>query len=758
MSKKLTDFFALSGGSKRCKYSVSCDKASAGAIENKVVNDDNDQMNVPTVQPQPSCSTTSETVTTASEKVTTFNYILKCQNEKGSSMECGNDLPDCWNDSQKNEFCQKYDWLFVKNGKLGCSVCKQVGVLSVHKKMGMKISKEWACNDICSYGDTREKRQTSLRKKIYEHKESAGHKAAVKIVCESKNEVLEKVVLKQRALEKHATEKVFRTAYKVVKENQSFNNFETEVDLQELNGLDMGRILHSDKACANIALHISKEMKKTYINEIMNNDAKIGLIIDESTSLSNKSSLIVYIRCSLPKIGMCDSTNVFLDLVELDGLTAKAVFDSLLNCLHGNGITDSFLSKNLTSITCDGAATMIGKNKGVGALFSSKFPSIIVWHCANHRLELSVSDVVKAVSGVDRFKSFIDKLYVVYHASPKNSCELRACANLLEAQLVKIGRVLSTRWVASSFRSVSAVWTSYEALVSHFEGASKDPTRDSKEKSMFEGLLKKITDTNFILDLGLMADALQELSELSEALQHRNVDLSYANKKLKITAALFEERKSVSGFYSSMALESVNNLSFFGVPLHKRESRKDNMPLNSEQFYETLKNSIETRLLSEKDFELADTIKILDQTNWPKDVPVTFGENEIRKLASKFKLNERHIITGFREYLYSRVFPENLLPLKQAINSIAISSSECERGFSQMNLIITPLRSSLNISTVSSLLFLKINGPPLRLFNPDKYVDSWLLSGHHSALAVKSRERSRDKKYDENMLKFWSIF
>uniref|UniRef100_A0A1B6JQK6 Uncharacterized protein n=1 Tax=Homalodisca liturata TaxID=320908 RepID=A0A1B6JQK6_9HEMI len=187
-----------------------------------------------------------------------------------------------------------------------------------------------------------------------------------------------------------------------------------------------------------------------------------------------------------------------------------------------------------------------------------------------HRLELSVSDVIKSVSGVSRFKSFIDKLYVIYHASPKNSRELRNCANLLQAEILKIGRVLSTRWVASSFRSVSAVWESYEALVQHFKEASNDTTRDNKERSTFSGLLNKITDTNFILDLGLMADALQELSELNEDLQHCNADLSYANRKLQIVVALFEERKTTPGLYSKMAQEAVDNLSFFSVPLQTK--------------------------------------------------------------------------------------------------------------------------------------------------------------------------------------------
>ena len=87
---------------------------------------------------------------------------------------------------------------------------------------------------------------------------------------------------------------------------------------------------------------------------------------------------------------------------------------------------------------------MLGCKSGVKKLLSERFPSIIVWHCANHRLELAVGDAVKKTSGINRFKSFIDELYVIYHASPKNSRELHLCAELLGAELLKIGRILST--------------------------------------------------------------------------------------------------------------------------------------------------------------------------------------------------------------------------------------------------------------------------------------------------------------------------
>lgn len=88
---------------------------------------------------------------------------------------------------------------------------------------------------------------------------------------------------------------------------------------------------------------------------------------------------------------------------------------------------------------------LFGVRNGVRKLMQEKFPGVIFWHCANRRLELSVSDTVNKVAEVNRFKSFMDKLYVTYHASLTNARELQKCASSLELQLLKIGRILSTR-------------------------------------------------------------------------------------------------------------------------------------------------------------------------------------------------------------------------------------------------------------------------------------------------------------------------
>ena len=301
--------------------------------------------------------------TTEHTKITTPVDISESDLEKQSQTT--NDWPDCWTHDQKNDFCLKNEWLCVCKMKLGCAPCSKVGTLAVETKMGMKISKEWANDEITYCGKDRKQQLSSLRKKIFHHRESAAHKSALEIVAESEKKKLENAFLMSLSNEKEITLKIFRTAYKVAKENQSFHHFETEIDLQELNGVKLGRILHSTNACINIVNHTSEEMKKTVVKEIIQSSSKISLIIDESTTISKKIILIVYVRCCIEGVGMNSPINLFLDLVELEKVTAEGVFDSLLKCLHSHGMTEDYLKKYLVSLACDGAAVMLGCKSGV---------------------------------------------------------------------------------------------------------------------------------------------------------------------------------------------------------------------------------------------------------------------------------------------------------------------------------------------------------------------------------------------------------
>ena len=78
-----------------------------------------------------------------------------------------------------------------------------------------------------------------------------------------------------------------------------------------------------------------------------------------------------------------------------------------------------------------------------------KFPDIFTWHGLNHLLELAVADVLKDVTAVKHFKYFIDSLYTLFSISNKNQRDFQEVSNQLGCQLLRIGRILDIRWVAS---------------------------------------------------------------------------------------------------------------------------------------------------------------------------------------------------------------------------------------------------------------------------------------------------------------------
>src|SRR5688572_14864645 len=77
---------------------------------------------------------------------------------------------------------------------------------------------------------------------------------------------------------------------------------------------------------------------------------------------------------------------------------------------------------------------------------------------------------------------------------------------------------------------------------------------------------------------------------------------------------------------------------------------------------------------------------------------------------------------------------QKLQPHITLLEVLPVSSAECERGFSQMNLCHTSGRNRLPVSLVNDLLMIGINGPPLTAWNVEKYVISCLKAGRHGAL------------------------
>ena len=245
--------------------------------------------------------------------------------------------------------------------------------------------------------------------------------------------------------------------------------------------------------------------------------------------MSNKSTLIVYIKCMTNE--NTEPHLMFLQLLELDDQKATTITQALLNFLHHFGFTDDYIRDHLVAFVSGGASVMTGRKSGVAAQLTDLFFKLVTWHCLNHRLERAVGDAADEAQGVSHFCIFMDSLYTLCSRSPKTHKHLQTAAHELDIQVKKIGRVLSTRWVASSFRTVTAVWDNFEALAAHFR-AGCDLLSLQYYKSLaskYAGFRKKLCSPQFVNDLAVMHDTVGELSMLSERLQSRSTTIPEAD-------------------------------------------------------------------------------------------------------------------------------------------------------------------------------------------------------------------------------------
>ena len=138
------------------------------------------------------------------------------------------------------------------------------------------------------------------------------------------------------------------------------------------------------------------------------------------------------------------------------------------------------------------------------------------------------------------------------------------------------------------------------------------------------------------------------------------------------------------------------------------------------------------------------------ESPWPE------GEALLQKLFARFEFDFIPIREGFQDFIDDpTVIPSSIQMLKDAISTFPISSADCERGFSTMNMILS-VRNRLVIDNSSDLLFLALIEPPVYKFNPQPYVESWVLKSHRNSDHQRSR-RANLSAQDSRYKSLWPL-
>ena len=111
---------------------------------------------------------------------------MTCKIASDAQVDSGSVLqwPDIWNTRDNN-------WLFARNGLLGCTVCRNPMTAGLFKTLRMNISAEWPHGIVSHNGATiRKQKLTSLRKKTHEHKYSDSRNACGKALSDATGDKL----------------------------------------------------------------------------------------------------------------------------------------------------------------------------------------------------------------------------------------------------------------------------------------------------------------------------------------------------------------------------------------------------------------------------------------------------------------------------------------------------------------------------------------------------------------------------------------
>ena len=101
---------------------------------------------------------------------------------------------------------------------------------------------------------------------------------------------------------------------------------------------------------------------------------------NEVTDLSNKEQLSLSVRY------VTDETvkEMFLDFIEVERITGKALGDAIMHWLDVNKLPVA----NMRGQCYDGALNMSGSRSGCQAILQQQAPKAVYVHCSSHKLHV----------------------------------------------------------------------------------------------------------------------------------------------------------------------------------------------------------------------------------------------------------------------------------------------------------------------------------------------------------------------------------
>ena len=258
------------------------------------------------------------------------------------------------------------------------------------------------------------------------------------------------------------------------------------------------------------------------------------------------------------------------------------------------------------------------------------------------------------------------------------------------------------------------------------------------------GLVKLVKTYEFIASLYIFCDVLPHICKLSLVFQQKEMDLSVACSQVSATLdciSVYEDNPTPG--LSTLEADLRGSLAVLGITVtpHKKADFSRNV---QKKYIAALRDQLELRFPST---ELLDSFCIFDPSQQKEDNllhlqvllqqygehdPPLVEEDALRAEWELFKVLLSISYASLSHYQVMKLAAGNktlrllypqLCKLAQICLILPLSTADCERGFSVMKRVKTPLHNRLNTRTLDALMMICIEGPDFSSFDFQKAVD-----------------------------------
>lgn len=258
-------------------------------------------------------------------------------------------------------------------------------------------------------------------------------------------------------------------------------------------------------------------------------------MVDETKDLSKQEQLSVILRYVDPESTVASIQERFLTFFPASNLNAESLSQYIKTILEQFSLDPQMI----VSQGYDGASVMSGNCSGVQQRMREVAPYAFYVHCRAHILNLVLVDCAKKNSFASEFFALIQNLYVFMSTSKAHVLFLEKQKQLHpEKQSKELQRLSDTRWACRSL-ALNAIASTYDAIIATLEYISDDSDKAKAVEAI--GLLHQIRSLRFLASLIIFQRLMSVTKCLSDQLQSKSNDLSYAASLVSSTVATLKE-------------------------------------------------------------------------------------------------------------------------------------------------------------------------------------------------------------------------